>query len=155
MAEKPKLEFFCSASKSISKNYPGWKSHIPILKIAGQKVLTTELPNITDMKLGIVFMGDEELLELNKSALGHDYYTDILTFEIEHEDNHLEAEIYISLDRAKENALCYNVSLRNELAHLLIHGMLHLAGYSDKSPAAKKKMQKKEQEFLESIKKII
>jgi rRNA maturation RNase YbeY len=56
------------------------------------------------------------------------------------------------MDRAQENALRYNLGLRNELAHLLIHGMLHLAGYSDKSPAAKKKMQKKEQEFLEIIK---
>src|SRR5579872_44880 len=138
-----------SATTTVAKKYRTWKSYIPLLKKVVDCVLEKELPKITSLKLGIVLLSDEELLELNKTSLGHDYYTDILTFEIERESNHLEAEIYISLDRAQENALRYNVSLRNELAHLLIHGMLHLAGYSDKSPAAKKKMQKKEQEYLQ------
>jgi probable rRNA maturation factor len=141
-----------SASPAAAKKYRTWKSHTSLLTKAANCVLEKELPAITSLKLGIVLLSDEELLELNKTSLGHDYYTDILTFEIERESNHLEAEIYISMDRAQENALRYNIGLRNELAHLLIHGMLHLAGYSDKSPAAKKKMQKKEQEFLEIIK---
>jgi probable rRNA maturation factor len=149
MAAKPTFDFSCSASATIVKKYPRWKSYVPLLKKAAKEVLFAELPKITKMKLGIVLLTDEELLELNKEALGHDYYTDILTFEIERKNNALEAELYFSLDRAQENALHYKVTLRNELAHLAIHGMLHLAGYDDKSTPSKKKMRKKEQEFLE------
>jgi rRNA maturation RNase YbeY len=114
-------------------------------------VLKKELPEIGSLKLTIVFNTDEELLALNDQALGHDYYTDILTFEIERNINSLEGEIYISLDRAKENALRYKVTLRNELARLAIHGMLHLAGYDDKTSAGKTEMRKKERFFLELI----
>jgi rRNA maturation RNase YbeY len=107
-----------------------------------------EIPAVSRLKLTIVFQTDDELLQLNKQALGHDYYTDILTFEIERDSNSLEGELYISLDRAKENALRYKETLRNELARLAIHGMLHLAGYDDKTPAGKREMRKKEKEFL-------
>ena len=122
-----------------------------MLKKASREVLIFELSKIARMKLGIVLLNDEELLELNQKALGHDFYTDILTFEIERKNNALEAELYISLDRAQENAMRYKVTLRNELARLAIHGMLHLAGYDDKSPAAKKKIRRKEQDFIERI----
>ena len=148
MAAKLTFDFCCSASAIIAKKFPRWKSYTPILKKISREVLIAELPKITKMKLGIVLLTDDELLKLNKEALGHDYYTDILTFEIERKNNALEAELYFSLDRARENALRYKVTLRNELARLAIHGMLHLAGYDDKSPAAKKNMRKKEQEFM-------
>ncbi len=146
---KAKLEFSCTASKAAEQKYPKWKEYVSLLKAAADEVLLSELPEITSMKLGIVLLSDEELLEMNKSVLKHDYYTDILTFEIERNDNHLEAELYFSLDRAQENALRYKVSLRNELAHLAIHGMLHLAGYDDKTSEGKAQMRKKEREFLE------
>src|SRR6185436_13007762 len=136
------------SSKAASKKYPEWKSFSPILKKAIAEVLEKELPAVSRLKLTIVFQTDDELLELNKQALGHDYYTDILTFEIERDSNSLEGELYISLDRAKENALRYKETLRNELARLAIHGMLHLAGYDDKTPAGKRTMRKKEKEFL-------
>jgi probable rRNA maturation factor len=145
---KAKLEFSCTASKAAAKKYPKWKEYISFLKMASHEVMLTELLEITDMKLGIVLLSDEELLEMNKSVLKHDYYTDILTFEIERKDTNLEAELYFSLDRAEENALRYKVSLRNELARLAIHGMLHLGGYDDKTSIEKKKMRKLEQEFL-------
>jgi probable rRNA maturation factor len=103
------------------------------------------------MKLGIVLMSDEELLEMNLKVMKHDFYTDILTFEIERKKAVLEAELYFSLDRASENALRYKVTLRNELARLAIHGMLHLAGYDDKKSAGKKRMREKERFFLEYL----
>jgi probable rRNA maturation factor len=140
-----------TATTLTSKKYPDWKSYVPLLKESANQVLVKELPGIKSLKLGIVFQTDEELLDLNKRALGHDFYTDILTFEIDRTSNSLEGELYISIDRAKENALRYKDSLRNELARLAIHGMLHLAGYDDKSPAGKRKMRKKEKEFLQGI----
>ena len=148
---KAKLEFSCTASKAATQKYPKWKEYSPLLKIATKEVMISELPDITNMKLGIVLLSDEELLEMNRNVLGHDFYTDILTFEIERKGNYLEAELYFSLDRAQENALRYKVSLRNELVRLAIHGMLHLAGYDDKTSIGKKKMRKMEQEFLMSL----
>ena len=140
-----------NASKASAKKFPNWKSYTPLLKKAAHAVLKKELPTVKFLKLTIVFQTDEELLDLNKQALGHDFYTDILTFEIERDANSLEVEIYISLDRAQENALRYKTTLRNELARLAIHGMLHLARYEDKTPAGKKEMRKKEKEFLELV----
>ena len=148
---KAKLEFSCTASKSAAKKYSQWKEYAPLLKIASNEVMVAELPEIIKMKLGIVLLSDEELLEMNRNVLGHDFYTDILTFEIERKGNALEAELYFSLDRAQENALRYKVSLRNELARLAIHGMLHLAGYDDKTSAAKGKMRKMEKDFLDKV----
>jgi probable rRNA maturation factor len=146
-----KLEFSCSATKAAAKKYPKWKSLIPLLEAAAHEVMRQELPEIKSMKLGIVLMSDEELLEMNRKVMKHDFYTDILTFEIERGKSALEAELYFSLDRASENALQYKVTLRNELARLVIHGMLHLAGYDDKKQSGKKRMREKERFFLERI----
>ena len=140
-----------NATKAAAKKYPKWKEYVPLLKTTSHEVMLSELPEITAMKLGIVLQSDEELLELNLNVLKHDFYTDILTFEIERNEHEIEAELYFSLDRARENALQYKVTLRNELARLAIHGMLHLAGYDDKKPAAKKKMRGKENQFLVSL----
>jgi rRNA maturation RNase YbeY len=136
------------ATEALAKKYPAWKEFSSLLRIAAYEVMQAELPGVTEMKLGIVLQSDEELIELNRRALGHDFYTDILTFEIERTGSALEAELYFSLDRARENALRYGVSLRNELARLAIHGILHLAGFGDTEPAAKKQMREKERFFL-------
>ncbi|MEI8135071.1 MAG: rRNA maturation RNase YbeY [bacterium] len=151
MASRQRVSFSLSVSNAISKSFPSWKSFRLLLKEASQAVLASEHGSITSLKLGIVLLNDNELLEMNTQVLGHDYYTDILTFEIERNSDTLEAELYISMDRAKENALRYKVSLRNELARLAIHGMLHLAGYDDKSTQAKNKMRKKERAYLDML----
>ncbi len=145
------LDFSCTATKAAAKNFPKWKSLLPLLEAAVYEVMRQELPKIRQMKLGIVFMSDQELLAMNRNVMKHDFYTDILTFEIEREKGALEAELYFSLDRASENALQYKVTFRNELARLAIHGMLHLAGYDDKKPAAKKRMRERERFFLEYL----
>jgi len=82
--------------------------------------------------LEYIFCSDEYLLELNKQHLGHDYYTDILTFPYAPpEADMLLGEIYISIDRVKENAASFRESFRNELHRVMIHGVLHLLGQDD------------------------
>jgi len=80
-------------------------------------------------RLDIVFCADAFLLEINQNHLGHDYYTDIITFPLN--ENPLLAEIYISIDRVQENAAGLHISFENELHRVMIHGVLHLCGYDD------------------------
>jgi probable rRNA maturation factor len=92
------------------------------------------------MSLAIIFCTDEYLLDINRRFLQHDYYTDIITFNLSENSETIEGEIYISLDRIKENALTNNVSRKDELHRVIFHGVLHLCGYKDKSKADKKSM---------------
>lgn len=121
------------------------------MKRAARSVASGEaaLPKLID--LSIVFMSDEELLSLNNSSLGHDWYTDIITFEIERTVDALEAELYLSVDRAAENARKARVTLEYELVHLVIHGLLHLAGYDDHETTAKKLMKRRERFYLAQL----
>jgi probable rRNA maturation factor len=80
-----------------------------------------------------VFVDDDYLLEMNKSHLGHDYYTDIITFNM-NEENSLCGEMYISVDRVKENADEFSKGdFMLELSRVMVHGALHLLGYDDHS----------------------
>jgi probable rRNA maturation factor len=98
--------------------------------------------------INFVFCSDDELLEINRTHLNHDYYTDIITFPIEETDSVLEAEIYISIDRVKENAENESVSFDNELKRVIVHGILHLCGYKDKTTQQQKNMRQKEDFYL-------
>lgn len=94
-------------------------------------------------------MSDEEVLEINKNYLQHDYYTDIITFNYaEGADLPLEAELYISIDRVRENAAAAHVSYEDELARVCIHGVLHLCGHEDDTDAKKNVMQSFEDKYL-------
>ncbi len=93
------------------------------------------------------FCSDEHLLNINKEFLNHKTYTDIITFDYS-EKKTISGEIFISIDRVKENARKYKKTFADELRRIIIHGVLHLCGYSDKSAAAKKTMRKKEDEAL-------
>lgn len=101
--------------------------------------------------LNIVFCTDNELLEINKSYLKHDFYTDIITFPIEEGDNFVEAEIYISLDRVQENANSLKVTFDNELLRVIIHGVLHLCGYKDATKKEKELIRAKESYYLSNV----
>jgi probable rRNA maturation factor len=101
--------------------------------------------------INIVIMSDEDLLEINKEFLKHDYYTDIITFNYADELNVLEAELYISLDRVAENAKEIEVETEFELNRVVIHGMLHLAGMEDSSPQLKATMRSIEDKYLSTI----
>ena len=98
--------------------------------------------------VSIIFCNDEYLLDINRSYLSHDYYTDIITFDISEESQVIEGELYISLDRVRENADTVSASFESELHRVLIHGVLHLMGYLDKSDSDQKIMRSKEDAYL-------
>ena len=97
--------------------------------------------------LNIVFCSDEYLHKMNVDFLQHDDYTDIITFDY-CEGKVLKGELYISLDRVKENAKSFGVSFKNDLHRVIIHGVLHLLGHKDKAPGEQKKMRAEEDRLL-------
>ena len=96
----------------------------------------------------VVFVTDEYLLEMNKTHLDHDYYTDIITFDYT-ESNFISGDLFISYDRVLDNSREFNVSTYNELCRVVFHGVLHLCGYKDKSSEDEKLMRAKESFYLE------
>jgi len=101
----------------------------------------------TTGEITIILCPDEFLLEMNKDYLQHDYFTDIITFDYS-EGNTIAGELYISLDRVKENAGSYKVAFRDELHRVIIHGILHLCGYGDKTKKQQETMRNKEDSAL-------
>lgn len=99
-------------------------------------------------QLNYIFCSDEYLLEINKQYLDHDYFTDIITFDNSEEDKELEGDIYISVDRVRDNAETFHTDFDSEMRRVLIHGLLHLVGYEDLSEALKTAMRAKEDEYL-------
>jgi rRNA maturation RNase YbeY len=100
--------------------------------------------------LNFIFTSDEYLLGINKKYLQHDYYTDIITFDYCVE-NTISGDIYISIDRVKENAREYNQSFLQELHRVIIHGILHLIGLNDHTEEEKIEMRKAENICLEKL----
>jgi probable rRNA maturation factor len=98
--------------------------------------------------LNFIFCTDKDLLEINRQYLKHDYYTDIITFELSEKEGPVEGEIYISVDRVRDNARKLSQLLYRELHRVIFHGVLHLCGYNDKSKADVGKMRVKEEQFL-------
>lgn len=108
-------------------------------------------PELIIEDVGIVLLGDEELLEMNIQHLNHDYYTDILTFDYSENDNLLEAELYISIDRVIENAALNTVTTEQEFLRVVSHGFLHLLGMDDHTPEEKQTMREKEDLWIEQF----
>jgi probable rRNA maturation factor len=100
--------------------------------------------------ISIIICSDEYLLGINRSFLNHDYYTDIITFDY-CEGVVVSGELYISIDRVRENANHLKVDSLQEFARVLIHGVLHLCGYKDKSAKDVKLMRTKEDEKLKML----
>ncbi|SEJ73236.1 rRNA maturation RNase YbeY [Dyadobacter koreensis] len=98
--------------------------------------------------LNYIFCSDDYLLEINKQYLDHDYYTDIITFDNSEEEGKIEGDIYVSVDRVKENAIDFGVDVETEMRRVLIHGLLHLMDYTDTSEELKAQMRAKEDECL-------
>ena len=104
--------------------------------------------NISLSELNYIFCSDEYLLQINKDHLNHDYYTDIITFSLEEKGDPVIGEIYISIDRIKDNAISQKANLLNETLRVLFHGCLHLCGYLDKKPKDIKLMREKEDYYI-------
>ncbi len=98
--------------------------------------------------INYIFCSDKKLLKINQDFLGHDYYTDIITFDLS-ESNNTKAEVYISVDRVRENARSLNSSIQSELHRVIFHGALHLCGYTDKTLKQKKEIRLKEDQYLD------
>jgi probable rRNA maturation factor len=99
-------------------------------------------------KLQYVFVSDEALLQMNQTYLQHDTFTDIITFDLSEKHTTILGEIYISIDRINENATQFKVDYLQELHRIIFHGALHLCGYADKTPKAKKEMTIMEDKWL-------
>jgi len=103
--------------------------------------------------LNYIFCSDEYLLQINREFLKHDFYTDIITFDLSEKTGAVIGEVYISLDRVKENAATLGTIFNEELLRVLFHGALHLCGYRDKKKADIEEMRKKEEQYLRLYKK--
>ncbi|RQP15354.1 MAG: rRNA maturation RNase YbeY [Parapedobacter sp.] len=99
-------------------------------------------------EISLIFCSDAYMLEINKQYLNHDTYTDIVTFDTSEAEEIIAGDIFISIERVRENAEKFGVSVRDELHRVIIHGILHLCGYRDKKKAEKALMTKKEDYYL-------
>ena len=132
-------------------------------KLTRQKVLKDwikKILNIHSLKVGDInylLTNDEEVLKVNKEFLGHDYYTDIITFDTsdydpeQESDDVVSADIVISVDTVRANAVEYGASFEEELHRVIIHGILHLIGYDDHSDEDRAEMRNQENIALELL----
>lgn len=135
------IEFYFEDIKAISFHEDFLKNQIESLVI-NEKY---ELGELT-----VVYCSDEFLLAMNKQYLNHDYYTDIITFDYV-EKNVISGDLFISLDRVNENAENYGISQLKELYRVVLHGVLHLVGYKDKTDEEQEEMTKMEEFYLAKI----
>ena len=140
MPSKPKVYFFYQNVKVVLENRTGLKKIIESIFRKEGKSLGS---------LNYVFVSDKALLEINKQYLKHDFYTDIITFDLSESDI-VTAEIYISVDRVRDNAKGLGVSMKSELHRVIFHGTLHLCGYRDKSKAEMDEMREKEDFYIQN-----
>lgn len=137
-SSKSKVCFFFEKKNFNLKNRGPLKAFIEALfKKEGKKLES----------LNYIFTSDKELLKINQDFLQHDDLTDIITFEYSNTDK-TQGEIYISVDRVKENALALKIPFTQELHRVIFHGALHLCGYKDKTTFHVKKMRGREDYYL-------
>ncbi|MBL7809630.1 MAG: rRNA maturation RNase YbeY [Chitinophagales bacterium] len=101
------------------------------------------------IEVNYIFCSDEKLRDMNEEYLDHDYYTDVITFP--YSDDAVHGDVFISYDRVADNARQLNVAFEQELCRVLVHGVLHLSGYLDKTDAEEKVMREKEDFYLKRM----
>jgi rRNA maturation RNase YbeY len=139
MANSSKIHFFFQGVKISLPHRTRLKAFITKLFAKEGKKLKS---------LNYIFTSDKDLLRINREYLDHDFYTDIITFDLSEDPDFKVAEIYISTDRVRENAVSFGVAIQQELLRVIFHGALHLCGYKDKSHKDKELMTFKENYFL-------
>ncbi|MCX2472920.1 rRNA maturation RNase YbeY [Pedobacter sp. MC2016-05] len=135
----PAISFF---TESVTYNLP------QKLKVKKWIKATIEKEGFRLQELNFIFCSDEYLLGINQQYLNHDTYTDIITFDNSDEEKLIVSDIFISIERVKENAKTFKITEFDEVCRIMIHGTLHLLGYKDKGKAAKTLMTQKENEYL-------
>ena len=136
----PIIKFsYANVSSILIKNKKSIKDLISQIFLKEGKVLG---------RLQYVFCQDDYLLQINQSHLQHDYYTDIITFDLSDTLDETVGEIYISIDRVKENSTQHETIFDQELLRVIFHGALHLCGYRDKTKREITIMRQKEEEYL-------
>ena len=131
-----------------SKVFDKRKIHLLVNRLTGE--LNFKISN-----LEINFISNEEIIRINKIYLNHDFTTDIITFNYSSDIKNIDGEIIISIDDAKINSQKYKVSFYEEIARLVIHGVLHLLGYDDQITSKKKVMKRMENKLLSNFKFIL
>jgi len=116
------------------------------LKIFLKNIFKNEKKKI--LNLNYIFCTDKTLLKINQDFLHHDYFTDIITFDLSSDPDIIDAEIYISTERVRENARHLGSFIKSELHRVIFHGALHLCGYNDKKKRDQEEMRKKEDLLL-------
>lgn len=117
-------------------------------KIIGKIILESDfIPG----PINIIFCSDKFLRRYNKKYLRHDYYTDVIAFDLSGEAGIIEGDIYISLERIRQNARQYHVAIQKEISRVIIHGILHLVGFEDGNREAKREMEKAENSFMSKM----
>lgn len=138
MPSKSKVCFFFESGSITLKNRRALKAFI-------ERVFKKEKRTLKS--LNYIFCSDKRLLEINKQFLQHNYYTDIITFDLS-DNEFIQAEIYISTDRVRENAKMLGKTFQEEIHRVIFHGVLHLCGYKDKSEKDRSKMRLLEDKYL-------
>ena len=116
------------------------------LKLFIEKLFLLEKKKLGN--LSYIFCSDEHLLSINKNFLKHDFYTDVITFDLSPSKNEIEGEVYLSVDRIKDNAKQLGVSFIEEMHRVIFHGALHLCGHKDKNKADEQQMRSTENKYL-------
>lgn len=135
----PRLNFFTQDSDFKLKNKK---------KISEWIVRTATAEGKNAGEISYIFCSDNYLRQINIDYLNHDYLTDIITFDNSDDEDTIEGDIFISVERVMENAGVFNKTFENELRRVIIHGVLHLIGYKDKSGKDKSLMREKEDHYL-------
>lgn len=139
---KASINFFTEDTNYTLKNKKAIKSWVASAITAEGYVL---------QELNFILCSDPYLLQINQDYLQHDTYTDVITFDNSDTPQTIVGDIFISIERIKENALTYQHPVAEELCRVIIHGTLHLLGYKDKTKAAKKLMTEKEDLYLSQL----
>lgn len=126
-----------------------------VLELIEKKLLSRYINKRCGNKVANIsynFVSSKDQIKMNREFKSHDYNTDILTFDLSNSECELTGDVYISLKQIKKNAKRYNVSLKEELNRVLIHGFLHLYGFNDDTKQEKKEIRKQEDKYLDYIK---